>query len=299
MNIQAPTSNLQRNTTLQAPSLVPQHEAWNLEVLWRLVLGAWCFNHGLRPVPRRYAAGKAFTLIELLVVVAIIAILAALLLPALGSSKASAKRIQCLSNLRQMSIAATIYVGDNADVYPLAYWDDNTNGVDYSYAWDLTTITMGSHPGTVIPGLLWAGQGNMQVQQCPAFTGSANWNVDPYTGYNYNTSYIGHGQDEDIPQPAKSTAVLHPAKTVIFGDGQYAGGADKFMRAPFPNPGDADFWGRNSGTQGFRHQNRSNIAGCDGHAESLSGCYATNVESSVVAPGTGFLSADNSRYDLQ
>jgi prepilin-type processing-associated H-X9-DG protein len=195
-----------------------------------------------------------------------------------------------------MGIAARVYVDDHSDSYPSAYDEGVVNGVTYFYAWDLTTIE--GSPDRVIPGLLWQGLGTAQVQQCPAFVGAANWLTDPYTGYNYNTSYIGHGQDEDIPTPARASDVWHPAKTALFGDGQYSAGADKFMRAPWPNAGDADFWGRNAGTQGFRHKNRSNAAFCDGHAESLQGSYTNNCENSVVAPGTGFLSPDNSVYDL-
>ena len=58
---------------------------------------------------------------------------------------------------------------------------------------------------------------------------------DPFTGYNYNTSYIGHGQFERIQEPVKASAVRHPDATVLFGNGQYSGGANKFMRAPL-NP---------------------------------------------------------------
>ena len=67
----------------------------------------------------RQASGRrGFTLIELLVVIAIIAILAAMLLPALARAKEAALRIKCASGLKQLSLSATLYAGDNDGMFP-------------------------------------------------------------------------------------------------------------------------------------------------------------------------------------
>jgi prepilin-type N-terminal cleavage/methylation domain-containing protein len=106
---------------------------------------------GLVSAFRRGPSSKAgFTLIELLVVIAVIAILAAMLLPALAGAKEHSKRISCLSQLRQINLGLQMYAGENKNYLPAGnggYW-----------AWDI--------PGVAALGMLAGGE-TWQGFYCP------------------------------------------------------------------------------------------------------------------------------------
>ena len=248
---------------------------------------------------------RAFTLVELLVVMAIIALLTGMLIPSIGAARDQSKSLLCLSNLRQLAAAAQVYAADNHDYYPMAIVTQFSSSATITACWDFTTTVAGGQT-TVIPGLLWQGESIAKIQQCPSYKGSANWLEDPFTGYNYNSSFIGGSATvvngsviaETLVRSARLTDIRSAGTTAIFGDGQYSGGANKFMRSPLPGTLDSGFLARNAGTQGFRHLERTNVALADGSTQTVLG-PVPEVPDQPCAPETGFLSADNSAYDLK
>ena len=119
----------------------------------------------------RKAPGYAgFTLIELLVVIAIIAILAALLLPALARAKEKAKRIQCLSNFKQLQLCWHMYAGDNDDSIVLNWIDLSPN----PYAWvagSVNSMPDATNTTYIRNGTLYQYNTSLGIYKCPSATG--------------------------------------------------------------------------------------------------------------------------------
>jgi len=118
---------------------------------------------------------RAFTLMELLVVVAIIAILAAMLFPALQKSRAQGRTASCISNLRQIGMAVQMYVNDSHGRMPLLQNRASTN--DPLPALDTELVSQV--------------RDNKQVFACPA----DNADLFKNSGTSYFWNFTVNGQD--------------------------------------------------------------------------------------------------------
>src|SRR5471030_504935 len=106
---------------------------------------------------------KAFTLIELLVVIAIIAILAAILFPVFAQAKEAAKKTSCLSNLKQIGLAARMYENDFDDTIPLAGYENFTTNAPTTWMFLVDPYVKSGYPDSTT---LESGHG-FGVYQCP------------------------------------------------------------------------------------------------------------------------------------
>lgn len=175
---------------------------------------------------------RGFTLIELLVVIAIIAILAAILFPVFAKAREAARQTSCRSNLKQISLAHSMYIQDS-DERCVPHTNDGYVTMYWVY---------------LMPYMK-----NTGMLKCASDTSSRTVNGVPYS-YGYNWNFLG----PSCPGTSLA-AVAKPSETLEFGDSH-----------DYPwlyNP--TQTWACSDGCLQARHNNTVNLSFLDGHVKSM------------------------------
>lgn len=197
----------------------------------------------------------AFSLIELLVVVSIIAVLAGMLLPAVGIVRQQAKTLTCASSLRQVGMATMAYTSDQGGIIP-----DIVTKMDASATttWWSALIADYAEAATGSNGTLTYSKKSV-VTGCPEWTATGGWlvgygmnfNPDRPARWNANSRWIYSGITSDV---------------VHFAIGSISNQGSRMLLADA-----SDYHAVVSLT---RHKDRFNVLFFDGHIQALSGAAA-------------------------
>ena len=266
---------------------------------------------------------KGFTLIELLVVISIIALLLAIMMPALASARLGALTLVCKNNIHQLLLANISYASENNGCFVPAA-SDMLYGPGL-YRWHGTRDNL-NEPFDSSRGPLSGYLANSKVKECPAkvdFVNNQDWNTNfeqGCGGYGYNMTYIGSRlwqsglktEKDWIDAYAKTTRpeeIRKPAQTLMFSDTAIANDGESLIEYSFAEPPFAVQNGTPvtsfymSPSIHFRHRNNANIGWADGHAgnreiAAFDNTNAYGVKSSDLELGW-FSPIDNSLFDLK
>jgi prepilin-type N-terminal cleavage/methylation domain-containing protein/prepilin-type processing-associated H-X9-DG protein len=225
-----------------------------------------------------------FTLIELLVVIAVIAILAALLLPALTKAKEESFRVNCMGNLRQLQLCWQMYEDDYGGVLCPNNSID-TMGVGYmaQVSWCEDSARTDTNTAGIQGGLLFPYNKSTGIYHCPSDVSTiqdANGNPLPQLrtrSYNMSQSVNGLGMlvspdfdnlpvDVFCPCFIKFSSITNPTPTrlFVFIDENEGTLEDDQFGYPMPNYGYSGYW---FDMPSNRHNQGGNLSFADGHVE--------------------------------
>jgi len=216
-----------------------------------------------------------FTLIELLVVIAIIAILASMLLPALGKAKAKAHSIACVSNLRQLQLAWQLYADDHDDVI-CPNKDGESGGIWRSLAgsWVIGNAQWDASPTNLESGALFPYTKALGVYHCPSDKSFIKGPQKVPRLRSCMLDYLLNGpftpQDDAFlgaRNKVRLAHLLNPSPANVFGfldSSEFTINDGMFVIVPLGYPGVDRQW---NDIPADRHNRGANLSFVDGHVE--------------------------------
>lgn len=230
---------------------------------------------------------KAFTLIELLVVISVVALLMAILVPALGAARSQSRALACKSNLRQLLLASIGYATENDGSYvPAAsdIWD--SAGLN---RWHGCRDTR-DDPFDPLRGPLAGYLADGRVKECPAkvdFVKGRDWSANfeqGCGGYGYNMTYIGsrlwqggvasiQAWKDSYARTTRMAEIASPGETVMFADTAMVKDGKSLIEYSFVEPPFTVYNGQPaagfymSPSIHFRHRDQANVGWADGHID--------------------------------
>jgi prepilin-type N-terminal cleavage/methylation domain-containing protein/prepilin-type processing-associated H-X9-DG protein len=185
-------------------------------------------QEGAMPAFGNVSSRRAFTLVELLVVIGIIALLLAILLPALGKARENARAIRCASNERQIMVAVFTYAGENKNKLPIFPTIPDQDVTSPYLAMVMESLGTYSY----IKGTLWTFVGPTQevrrsVFNCPTdegdfrpvLLGTANQTAASYQrNFTYSFNHLLYGTKDpktNRPSGARITDIIHPNQKIL------------------------------------------------------------------------------------